>query len=88
MMFTIPDVVVYSRKQSNPMQIPDFINNFKAIHYFVKDIFANDREYTLNFVKDSDKRWYIDMPWGGNRANLEMATGLKTSCLISIQKTA
>jgi len=54
-MFTIPDVVVYSHKQSNPMQITDFINNFKAMHHFVKGIFANDKgEYTLTFVQDPD----------------------------------
>ena len=54
----------------------DFINNFKAIHHFVKGIFSNAQgEYTLNFVQDPDERWYIDMPWSGNRANLEMVAG-------------
>ncbi len=54
----------------------DFINNFKAIHHFISGIFANDKgEYTLTFVQDPDKRWYIDMPWDGNRANLEMVAG-------------
>ena len=47
----------------------DFINNFKAIHHFIKGIFANSKgEYTLTFVQDPDSRWYIDMPWDGNRA--------------------
>lgn len=37
------------------MQITDFINNFKAMHHFVKGIFANDKgEYTLTFVQDPD----------------------------------
>jgi len=54
----------------------NFINNFKAIHHFVKGIFSNDKgEYTLTFVQDPDDRWYIDMPWDGNRANLEMVAG-------------
>lgn len=54
----------------------DFINNFRAIHHFVKGILSNGRgEYTLTFVQDPDGRWYIDMPWSGNRANLEMVAG-------------
>lgn len=54
----------------------DFINNFRAIHHFISGIFANDRgEYTLTFVQDPDDRWYIDMPWDGNRANLEIVAG-------------
>lgn len=54
----------------------DFINNFRAIHHFISGIFANDRgEYTLTFVQDPDERWYIDMPWDGNRGNLEMVAG-------------
>ena len=54
----------------------DFINNFRAIHHFVKGILSNGRgEYTLTFVQDPDDRWYIDMPWDGNRDNLEMVAG-------------
>ena len=54
----------------------DFLNNFRAIHHFVKGIFSNAKgEYTLTFVQDPDGRWYIDMPWSGNRANLEMVAG-------------
>lgn len=54
----------------------DFINNFRAIHHFVKGILSNGRgEYKLTFVQDPDGRWYIDMPWDGNRANLEMVAG-------------
>lgn len=54
----------------------DFINNFRAIHHFISGIFANSRgEYTLTFVQDPDDRWYIDMPWDGNRGNLEMVAG-------------
>ena len=54
----------------------DFINNFKAVNHFIKGIFANSKgEYTLTFVQDPDDRWYIDMPWSGNRANLEMVAG-------------
>ncbi|MDE6755080.1 MAG: hypothetical protein K2J82_10790 [Muribaculaceae bacterium] len=54
----------------------DFIKNFRAIHHFVKGILSNGRnEYTLSFVQDPDGRWYIDMPWDGNRANLEMVAG-------------
>lgn len=54
----------------------DFIQNFRAIHHFVKGIFCNSKgEYTLTFVQDPDGRWYIDMPWSGNRANLEMVAG-------------
>lgn len=54
----------------------DFINNFRAVHHFIEGIFANSRgEYTLTFVQDPDKRWYIDMPWDGNRSNLEMVAG-------------
>lgn len=54
----------------------DFINNFRAIHHFVKGVLSNGRgEYTLTFVQDSDDRWYIDMPWDGNRDNLEMVAG-------------
>lgn len=57
----------------------DFIKNFRAIHHFVKGILSNGRgEYTLTFVQDSDGRWYIDMPWDGNRANLEMVAGSDT----------
>ena len=51
----------------------DFITNFRTIHHFVKGIISNGRnEYILNFIQDPDGRWYIDMPWDGNRANLEM----------------
>ena len=54
----------------------DFINNFKTIHHFLKGIFSNSKgEYTLTFVQDPDERWYIDMPWSGNRDNLEMVAG-------------
>lgn len=54
----------------------DFIKNFRAIHHFIKGIFSNNKgEYTLSFVQDPDGRWYIDMPWDGNRANLEMVAG-------------
>lgn len=54
----------------------DFIQNFRAIHHFISGIFSNSRgEYTLTFVQDSDSRWYIDIPWDGNRANLEMVAG-------------
>ena len=54
----------------------DFINNFNAIHHFIKGILSNSKgEYTLTFVQDPDDRWYIDMPWSGNRANLEMVAG-------------
>ena len=54
----------------------DFINNFKTLHHFFKGIFSNSKgEYTLTFVQDPDERWYIDMPWSGNRANLEMVAG-------------
>lgn len=54
----------------------NFINNFRAIHHFIKGILSNGRgEYTLTFVQDPDGRWYIDMPWDGNRANLEMVAG-------------
>lgn len=54
----------------------NFLNNFLAIHHFVKGILSNGRgEYTLTFVQDPDGRWYIDMPWDGNRANLEMVAG-------------
>lgn len=51
----------------------NFINNFRAIHHFVKGILSNGNDvYKLTFVQDPDERWYIDMPWDGNRANLEM----------------
>lgn len=54
----------------------DFINSFKTIHHFIKGIFSNSKgEYTLTFVQDPDERWYIDMSWSGNRANLEMVAG-------------
>lgn len=54
----------------------DFINNFNAIHHFIKGILSNSKgEYTLTFVQDPDDRWYIDMLWSGNRANLEMVAG-------------
>lgn len=54
----------------------DFIKNFQAIHHFISGIFANSKgEYTLTFVQDPDDRWYIDMPWDGNRGNLEMVAG-------------
>lgn len=57
----------------------DFLNNFKAIHHFIKGIFRNAQgEYNLSFVQDPDGRWYIDMPWDGNRANLEMVAGADT----------
>lgn len=54
----------------------DFINNFRAIHHFLGGILSNGRgEYTLTFVRDDDDRWFIDMPWDGNRDNLEMVAG-------------
>lgn len=49
------------------------INDFKAIHHFVKGIFGkSEREYELSFVQDPDDRWFIDMPWDGDCDNLEM----------------
>ena len=60
----------------NIKDLTDFINNFRVIHHFVKGILFNRRgEYTLTFIQDPNKRWYIDMPWYGNRANLEMVAG-------------
>lgn len=54
----------------------NFIDNFRAIHHFISGIFSNERgEYTLTFIQDPDDRWYIDMPWDGNRGNLEMVAG-------------
>lgn len=54
----------------------DFINNLRTIHHFLKGILSNGQgDYTLTFVQDPDGRWYIDMPWDGNRANLEMVAG-------------
>lgn len=54
----------------------NFINNFRAIHHFVKGILSDGNgEYNLTFVQDPDGRWYIDMPWDGNRANLQMVAG-------------
>lgn len=54
----------------------DLINNFRAINHFIKGIFGKGEDaYTLTFVQDPDGRWYIDMPWDGNRANLEMVAG-------------
>lgn len=54
----------------------DFIHNVKAIHHFIKGIFSTSKDdYILTFVQDPDERWYIDIPWSGNRANLEMVAG-------------
>ncbi len=54
----------------------NFLQNFRAIHHFIRGIFGNSNgEYTLTFVQDPDDRWYIDMPWDGNRENLEMVAG-------------
>jgi hypothetical protein len=54
----------------------DYIKNFRAIHHFISGIFSNKKgEYTLSFVQDPDERWYVDIPWDGNRANLEMVAG-------------
>ena len=52
------------------------LNNFKTIHSFISGIFSkSEREYELTFVQDPDGRWYIDIPWDGNRSNLEMVAG-------------
>ena len=32
-------------------------------------------EYDLTFVRESDGKWYIDMPWHGEHKNLEMIAG-------------
>ena len=54
----------------------DILNNFKTIHSFISGIFSkSEREYELTFVQDPDGRWYIDIPWDGNRSNLEMVAG-------------
>lgn len=54
----------------------DILNNFKTIHSFISGIFSkSEREYELTFVQDPDERWYIDIPWDGNRSNLEMVAG-------------
>ena len=54
----------------------DILNNFKTIHSFRSGIFSkSEREYELTFVQDPDGRWYIDIPWDGNRSNLEMVAG-------------
>lgn len=54
----------------------DFINGYKAIHHFISGIFSKSKgEYTLTFVQDPDNRWFIDIPWDGNRDNLEMVAG-------------
>ena len=54
----------------------DILKNFKTIHSFISWIFSkSEREYELTFVQDPDGRWYIDIPWDGNRSNLEMVAG-------------
>ena len=54
----------------------DILKNFKTIHSFISGIFSkSEREYELTFVQDPDGRWYIDIPWDGNRSNLEMVAG-------------
>ena len=54
----------------------DILNNFRTIHSFISGIFSkSEREYELTFVQDPDGRWYIDIPWDGNRSNLEMVAG-------------
>lgn len=54
----------------------DILKNFKTIHSFISGIFSkSEKEYELTFVQDPDGRWYIDIPWDGNRSNLEMVAG-------------
>ena len=54
----------------------DILKNFKTIHSFISGIFSkSEKEYELTFVQDPDGRWYIDIPWAGNRSNLEMVAG-------------
>lgn len=48
----------------------------KVVWKFLKGIFSfKKREYTLTFNKESDRLWYIDMPWPGDHGNLQMVGG-------------
>lgn len=53
------------------------INYFKLIWKFIKGIFTpHKRIYNLSFIYEpTDKLWYIDMPWPGDRYNLAMVAG-------------
>ena len=52
------------------------LNDIKAIQPFIKGLFSkSEKVYELTFVQDPDDRWYIDMPWPGDRGNLEMVAG-------------
>lgn len=54
----------------------NILKDFMTIHSFIQGIFGkSDKEYELTFVQDPDGRWYIDIPWKGDRANLEMVSG-------------
>ena len=51
----------------------NILQDFKTIHSFISGIFSkSEKEYELTFVQDPDGRWYIDIPWDGERWNLEM----------------
>ena len=58
------------------MKVNEIINGIKVTHHFLKGLFCNSKGvYNLSFEQDPDYRWYIDMPWSGNRGNLEMVCG-------------
>ena len=54
----------------------NILKDVMTVHSFIKGIFGkSEKEYELTFVQDPDGRWYIDIPWQGERANLEMVAG-------------
>lgn len=54
----------------------DFLDNYREIYDSLRDTLADERgEYTLTFVQDFDGRWYVDIPWDGDRGDLEMVEG-------------
>jgi hypothetical protein len=57
------------------MRTEEFLNGMKVSHHFLKGLLSNKGVYNLSFEQDPDGRWYIDMPWDGSRANLEMVCG-------------
>ena len=58
------------------MKVEKLINGIRVTHHFLKGMFCNNKGvYNLTFVQDPDERWYIDIPWNGNRGNLEMVCG-------------
>jgi len=56
-------------------------NLLKGLKQLIKSVTNKKNEYVLNFVKEADGKWYIDLPdWPFDHHNLMMVAGADDLC--------